>query len=64
VLAVPHPARAMTNVASLAGLLGQRPSRAAGYFTTLTASFTVDVLLEPEPTGGAGAAGARDSVAK
>ena len=55
VLAVPHPARAMTNVASLAkGYWASGHRTLTEYFTTLTrAAFTVEVLLEPEPSGGA-----------
>jgi SAM-dependent methyltransferase len=55
VLAVPHPARAMTNVASLAtGYWANGHRTMSEYFTTLTrAAFIVDVLLEPEPSGGA-----------
>lgn len=55
VLAVPHPARALTNVASLAkGYWANGHRTMSEYFTTLTrAAFTVDVLLEPEPSGGA-----------
>jgi SAM-dependent methyltransferase len=55
VLAVPHPARALTNVASLAkGYWANGHRTLSEYFTTLTrAAFTVEVLLEPEPSGGA-----------
>jgi hypothetical protein len=55
VLAVPHPARAMTNVVLLArGYWASGHRTLTEYFTTLTrAAFTVDVLLEPEPSGGA-----------
>jgi SAM-dependent methyltransferase len=55
VMAVPHPAVAITNVASLAkGYWANGHRTLTDYFTTLVrASFTVDVLLEPEPNGGA-----------
>jgi SAM-dependent methyltransferase len=55
VMAVPHPALAITKVASLAkGYWDNGHRTLTDYFTTLVrASFAVDVLLEPEPNAGA-----------
>ena len=55
VLALPHPARALTNVTSLSkGYWANGHRTISDYFTTLTRStFAVDVLLEPEPSTGA-----------
>lgn len=55
VVAVPHPALALTRVASLSkGYWGNGGRTLTTYFTTLTRNgFAVDVLLEPEPAGGA-----------